>query len=283
MEFNVNDIKTLREKTGAGILDCKKALAESNGDIAKAEKLLKEWGLAGVEKRAGRATNEGRIFISGDSKKMALVEIDCETDFVARNADFIKQGQKIADTCFEKNWSEPNPEIENMVKDIASVIKENITLKAVKLVTADADEYLNSYSHNGTIGTVVKAKVSKAEISSNPEVTDLLHKLAIHVASFNPLFLSPAHADKNWIKEQEEIFHKQTENDEKMKSKPANVIEGIVKGKVNKLLSEICLLEQGYVYDEKQKVSAVLADFGKKHDCEIAITDFVYIKVGVSN
>lgn len=282
MEFNVNDIKTLREKTGAGILDCKKALGESAGDLAKAEKLLKEWGLAGVEKRAGRATNEGRIFTAGDNKNIALVEIDCETDFVARNVDFISHGKKIAEACVKNNWSAPNAEIEAMVKDIASVIKENITLKAVKLVSAGSDEFLSSYIHNGTIGTVVKVKNSNSDNAKSAEFVDMLHKLAIHVASFNPLFLSPDNADKAWVKEQEEIFLKQTQNDEKMKSKPANVLEGIVKGKVNKLLSEMCLLEQGYVYDEKQKVSAVLADYGKKTGCTISITDFVYIKVGVN-
>jgi elongation factor Ts len=102
MEIKTNDIKLLREKTGAGMMDCKKALTEANGDIHGAEKLIKEWGLAGVEKRSGRATNEGRIFIAKDSSGAAALEINCETDFVARNDDFISNGNKIVAFAWQR-------------------------------------------------------------------------------------------------------------------------------------------------------------------------------------
>ena len=116
MDIKATDIKNLREKTGAGMMDCKKALTEAAGDFAGAEKLLREWGMAGVEKRAGRATNEGRIFIKGDDTRISLVEIACETDFVARNADFIASGDKMAALAFDKAYSEPVVELEEKVK-----------------------------------------------------------------------------------------------------------------------------------------------------------------------
>nr|MDA8408970.1 translation elongation factor Ts [Treponema sp.] len=126
MEIKASDVKNLRERTGAGMMDCKKALTEAGGDFAAAEKLLREWGMAGVEKRAGRATNEGRVFVKETAAMIGLVEVACETDFVARNADFIAAGEKMAGLVIERGWTGPNAELEAMVKDIASVIKENI-------------------------------------------------------------------------------------------------------------------------------------------------------------
>lgn len=281
MDIKASDIKELREKTGAGMMDCKKALVEAGGDPSKAEKLLKEWGLAGVEKRAGRATNEGRIFMAEASGTIALVEIACETDFVARNEDFIKAGDGMAKLVLSKGWDKPNAELENQVKDLASVIKENITLKRVVLVKAGAGEYLHSYMHGeGKIGVVVKAKADKADAFKNADVALFVHDVALHIAAFRPMFLEQSRVDAAWIKEQEEIFQKQVEGDEKMKGKPANVVQGILKGKLNKLMSDICLLDQGFVKDEKQKVSAVMASVGKAAGAALSLVDYVYVRVG---
>ncbi len=281
MDIKASDIKLLREKTGAGMMDCKKALVEAEGDATKAEKILKEWGLAGVEKRAGRATNEGRIFISENAQNISILEISCETDFVARNEDFIKSGQEMADLCLKNSWDKPTPELENRVKDMASIIKENISVKRVVLVKAGANEFLHSYMHGeGKIGVVVKAKSDKAEAFKNAEISGFFHDVALHIAAFHPSFLDQSKISPEWIKEQEEIFQKQIEGDEKMKGKPANVVAGILKGKVNKLMSDICLVDQGFVKDEKQKVSAVLAATGKAAGVSLAITDYVYVRVG---
>ena len=281
MEIKASDIKNLRERTGAGMMDCKKALVEANGEFAAAEKKLKEWGLAGVEKRAGRATNEGRIFIAESANAIAGIEIACETDFVARNEDFIAEGQKMASICLTKAYDKPNEELETMVKSLASVIKENITLKRVFLVTADAGEMLHSYMHGeGKIGVIVKAKSDKPEALASTEVSTFIHDVALHIAAFNPMFLDQSKVGPEWIKEQEEIFKKQVEGDEKMKGKPANVIDGILKGKLNKLLSDICLLDQGFVKDEKQKVSAVMASVAKAAGATLSIVEYVYFRVG---
>ncbi len=281
MDIKATDIKALREKTGAGMMDCKKALTEANGDFAAAEKLLREWGMAGVEKRAGRATNEGKIFVKEGPGKISMVEIVCETDFVCRNKDFISAGQKVVDTAFAKGYADGNAELEAMVKDIASVIKENIALKRVRLVAAGAGEYVHVYTHGeGKIGVVVKARSDKPEAFSNDKVKAFVHDVALHIAAFNPMFLDQSKPDKAWIKEQEEIFQKQVELDEKMKGKPEKVIQGILAGKLKKLMSEICLMDQGFVKDEKMSVTAAMAAVAKEAGCKLEIADYVYVKVG---
>ncbi len=281
MDIKASDVKSLREKTGAGMLDCKKALTEAGGEIAAAEKLLREWGMAGVEKRAGRATNEGRIFMKESPGAITLVEIACETDFVTRNEDFKSAGAKIAAIAHEKAYAAPNVELEGMVVDIASVIKENITLKRVCRVVAGTNEYVHAYSHGeGHLCVVVKARADKTEAFDNAAVTAFVHDIALHIAAFNPTFLDETKPAADWIREQEEIFAKQVELDEKMKGKPALVIQGILKGKLKKLMSEICLLDQGFVKDEKVSVAETMKNVAKQAQCKLEIADFVYMKVG---
>jgi len=279
MDIKASDIKTLREKTGAGMMDCKKALTEASGDDSKAEKLLKEWGLAGVEKRAGRATNEGRIFVHESAGKVSLVELACETDFVARNDDFIKFGKGIAEKF---HGGAATASLEEEVKGIASVIKENISLKRAETVTASAGEMLHSYTHgDGRIVVVVKLRSDKPEALGKPELSSFAHDLALHIAAFSPLFLDETKIPETYKAEQKEIFKKQVEGDEKMKGKPEKVIEGILAGKMKKLLSDICLVDQGFVKDEKQSVAKVLADTGRAVGATLSVADFLYVKVGV--
>lgn len=283
MDIKASDIKSLREKTGAGMMDCKKALVEAEGEFALAERKLKEWGLAGVAKRSGRPTNEGKIFIAENEDAIAMVEIACETDFVCRNDDFIKGGEEMAKNCLLKGYSKVNEELETIVKDMASIIKENISLKSVTLVKAKASEYIHAYVHGeGKLAVVVTVKADKPETFKIPEVTAFVHDLALHIAAFNPMFVDQSRIGADWIKEQEEIFKKQVEGDEKMAGKPANVIEGILAGKLKKLLSEICLLDQGFVKDEKQTVKNMMASIGKAAGTELSVVDYVYVKVGAN-
>jgi elongation factor Ts len=283
VDIKASDIKDLREKTGAGMMDCKKALTEANGDPAGAEKILREWGMAGVEKRAGRATNEGKVFLKEIPGKISLVEIACETDFVCRNADFIAAGAKVVETAFAKAYDKPVPELEDQVKDIAAVIKENIALKRVRLVTAGPGEYLHAYVHGeGTLAVIVKARSDKPEAFSNDKVKAFVHDMALHIAAFNPMFLDQSKPSPEWIKEQQEIFQKQVELDEKMKGKPEKVIQGILAGKLKKLMSEICLLDQGFVKEEKTPVAQAMAAVAKEAGAKLEIADFVYIKVGAA-
>ena len=281
MEIKAAEVKALREKTGAGMMECKNALIECEGDFAKAEKLLKEKGLAAVEKRADRATNEGKVFVKVLPGKAILVEISCETDFVARNDDFIKLGDVIIERAAAKGYTEANDELAGMVTDLATKIRENMGLKRVKVVPAADNESLTSYIHgDGKIGVVVKMRADKKEALADAAVKAFAFDIALHIAAFNPMALDRSKIDAAHIAEQEDIFRKQLQGDEKMQGKPAAVLENVLKGKVNKYLSDICLLDQGFVKDEKQSVSKVIADLGKQVGAKLEIAEYVYFRVG---
>lgn len=281
MEIKASDVKALREKTGAGMMECKNALVQCEGDFAKATKLLKEKGLAAVEKRGDRATNEGKVFIKIVGRTAVLVELASETDFVARNPEFITLGGVVADRALEKGYTEPNVELAGMVSDLATKIRENMGLKRLQVVKAAANEYMTSYIHgDGAIGVLVKLSADKAEALADERVKTFAFDLALHIAAFNPLALDRSKVDPALLAEQEDIYRKQMDQDEKMKGKPAGVIDGILKGKVNKYLSDICLVDQGFVKDEKLSVAKVLEDLGKQAGAKLAIVDFVYFRVG---
>jgi elongation factor Ts len=281
MAVSAAEVKSLREKTGAGMMECKNALTSTQGDFAQAEKLLKEKGLAAVEKRAGRATNEGKIFIKIKDRTAALVELASETDFVARNPEFIALGGNIADRILEKGYTEPNEALNGMVGELAAKIRENMSLKRMRVVKAAANEYLTQYIHgDGAIGVVVKMGADKEGIYETEEAKAFAFTLALHIAAFNPLALDKSPVDPVFLKEQEDIFRKQMEGDEKLAGKPQQVLDNILKGKVNKYLADICLLDQGYVKDEKITVAQALADCGKQLGAKLTVHDYVYFKVG---
>jgi len=282
-DISASDVKKLRDKTGAGPMECKNALVSTNGDFAAAEKILKEKGLAALEKRVGRATNEGKVFvkIKGDGSAAVLVEMNAETDFVARNPDFIALGGVIADKALENGISAPNDELSGMVQELATKIRENMGLKRLCLVKASSNENLVQYIHgDGNIGVVVKCESDKPEIFKNEDVKAFIFSLALHIAAFNPVAIDRTKVDQSWLKEQEEIFKAQMDKDEKLKGKPENVLAGILQGKVTKYLSEICLLEQGYVKDEKITVGKAIEECAKKAGAKLTLIDYVYFKVG---
>jgi elongation factor Ts len=282
-EISAADVKKLRDKTGAGPMECKNALVSTGGDFAAAEKILKEKGLAALEKRVGRATNEGKIFIKikDDGTQAILVELVAETDFVARNPDFVVLGGVIAEKALNEGITEPNDTLNAMVTELATKIRENMGLKRLCLVRASANEYLTKYIHGeDKIGVVVKCESDKPEIFKDEEVKAFIFSLALHIAAFNPVAVDRSKIDQNWLKEQEEIFAKQMEQDEKLKGKPENVLKGILQGKVDKYLKEICLLDQGYVKDEKITVAKAVEECAKKAGAKLGISGYVYYKVG---
>ena len=285
-EISAADVKRLREKTGAGMMECKNALVEKSGSFEEAEKLLKEKGLAALEKRSGRATNEGKVFIKvTDSNSAAvLVELSSETDFVARNPDFIALGETIAARALEKGFTGPNEELNGLVTGLATKIRENMGLKRLTLVKAGANEYLTRYIHgDGNIGVVVICDSDKPEIFNSEDVKAFVFSLALHIAAFNPLALDKSKIDQAWLKEQEGIFRAQMEGDEKfgkMKEDKPEQFEKILQGKITKYLSEICLLDQGYVKDEKLTVAQALSEYGKKFGAKLNVNNYIYYKVG---
>ena len=281
MGITAAEVKALREKTGAGPMECKNALNECGGDMAQAEKRLKEKGLAAAEKRADRATNQGRITIKTAGARTALVETTTETDFVARNPEFIALGEALAARALEKGYNAPNDELNGLVKELATKIRENMALKRVALIEAGANELVESYIHgDGAIGVAVIVAADKAEALATEAARAFAHDLALHVAAFNPVSLSKDKIPAAAQSEQEAIFSKQMEGDEKLAGKPANVLEGILKGKINKWLSEICLLDQGFVKDDKLTVAKALAEAGKAAGGVLSIREFLYFRVG---
>ena len=171
MEIKAADVKALRDKTGAGMMECKKALAETNGDAAAAEKLLKEKGLAAVGKRADRETGEGRVFIKIEGNKAAICELTCETDFVAKNEDFIKIGNDIVSTVIAKGYTEITQDLSDMLLDLATKIRENMTIRRLELVEIPANRTASGYVHSdGKTGvvTVVTAEPVNSALSYQP-------------------------------------------------------------------------------------------------------------------
>ncbi|GMO26448.1 MAG: translation elongation factor Ts [Termitinemataceae bacterium] len=284
MAITAADVKKLREETGAGPMECKNVLTETNGDFEKAVKILKEKGLAAAEKRADRATNNGRVSIKVKDNTAVLVELSSETDFVARNPEFIELGGQIADKVFEKGSDKLDAilaDLNEMVKDLATKIRENMSLKRVEVVKAEANDYLASYIHgDGVIGVVVRLNADKPGIFNNEDAKNFAVSLAMHVAAFNPLAVSSSNVDPSSLTEQKEIFKKQMEADEKLKGKPEKVLDGILQGKVKKYLSEICFLDQAYIKNDKITVAQALAEEGKKAGTTFTIASYKSFRVG---
>ena len=277
MGIQASDVKKLRDKTGAGMMECKKALQEAGGDYEKAEKILKELGLAAAAKRSGRATEEGRIFTRVDDNKAGILEVSCETDFVARNKDFIGLGEQILTKVMNENLTSVNDELETMVTDEISKIKENISIRRFETMSIGESELVVEYIHGeGRIGVLVKASVEKPEMKADEKVKAFVFDCALHIAAFNPKYLSADSVDESYMKEQEEIFTVQAKN----LGKPENVVQGIVKGKLNKHLTEICFLKQGFVKDDKQSVEAVMKQASKEVGGKIDIIEYTYYSVG---
>ncbi len=276
MSIKAADVKKLRDITGAGMMDCKKALVDADGDFKKAEKHLKELGLAAAAKRSNRATDNGRIFTRITDSKAIVVEIACETDFVAINKDFIDLGNNMIDVIIEKGYSAINDELESMVKDLISVIKENMSLKKVTVTDLTENQVATDYIHGpGTIGVIMVLEVEDAAKITD-SVKELAFDLALHIAAFNPIYQDKSSIDPEYLKEQTEIFEKQVEG----LGKPANVVENIVKGKLNKHFTEICFLQQKFVKDDKISVEKALANLSKEIGTTCKVVNYSYNKVG---
>lgn len=281
MAISAQDVKKLRDITGAGMMDCKKALTQANGDFAQAEKILKEMGLAAVAKRQDRATENGRVFVKTDGKKAVLLSLSCETDFVAKNKDFEKLGEDICSVVLEKGYTAVNDELHQMVNDLIAIIKENMALE--KLVVVDVASYAATYIHGeGAVAVLVNLSSDKPEIFQEEDVKVLSHDLALHAAAFKPQFLNAESIDKAYEEEQRGIFLAQVEQDEKLKSKPEKVKSGIVNGKMQKLYSEICFEDQKFVKDDSKSVKEAIAEVAKKHDAKISIVNYYVFQAGVN-
>ncbi len=279
MDIKASDVKALRDKTGAGMMECKKALQHCNGDAAEAEKYLKEKGLAAVEKRADRATSEGIILVQNTDKNAVMIEMTCETDFVAKNDEFIAVGNDIAKTALDNGITEITEDLNAKMLDLATRVRENMGLSKLINIKAEDDEYISKYIHSDKkTGVVIVLKADKPEIFNNQEVKDFAYDCCLHAAAFVPLYVTRDDVDANYLKEQEEIYRGQVAD----MDKPENVKEGIVKGKINKHLSEICFMDQAFVKDDKLSVTKKMAEVGKAAGGKLTLSKLVIYQLGVN-
>ncbi len=278
MAITAADVKKLRDITGAGMMDCKKALAEADGNMEQAEKILKEMGLAAVAKRQDRATENGRVFAKVAGNKACLLELSCETDFVAKNEQFKALGEEMCDVVLAKGYTEANDELKGMVDGLIATIKENMTLKRLELVEIPESGYAATYIHGeGSVAVLVVFKADSVAIYENEAVKEFTHDCALHVAAFKPQFLNTASVSKEYEEEQLSIFRAQVA----AMDKPEKVLEGIVRGKLNKLYSEICFLNQNFVKDDSMSVEKKMAEVSKAAGGKLEIVSFKYYQAGV--
>lgn len=276
MEIKASDVKALREATGAGLMDCKKALTEANGDAKEAEKILKEKGLAAVAKRAERATSEGRIFVRTQDKKVALIEVTCETDFVASNADFIAAGEKLLDITFANGYTQVEQAHKDVLLDLATKTRENMTVAKVSVINIPDNAVAETYVHsNFKTASAVVIKGSTAD-----SVKQFAHDCCLHLAAFTPAYIYQKDVPQAYIDEQTEIFKTQMDQDEKMASKPANIKENILKSKVAKHIAEICFVDQMFVKDDKVSVAKKLEEVSKAAGAQLEFGEIVLDVLG---
>ena len=260
MDIKASDVKALREKTGAGMMECKKALVETNGDADAAEKLLKERGLAAAAMRADRATAEGRLFVRQENNKIYVVEMTCETDFVAKNADFVALGEKMLDVTIAKGYTKVEDEHNKMLEDLKVSIRENMNVSKVEVIDIPAGATGSFYVHSDKkTGAVVVINGSEAEAVKN-----FAYDCCLHIAAFTPSYVKAEDVPQSYIDEQKEIFVAQMKEDPAMAAKPENVKAGILQGKIKKHLAEICFVDQAFVKDDKVTVAKKMEQIGKE-------------------
>lgn len=286
MNISVESLKALREKTQAGMLDCRKALAEAAGNLEDAEKLIMEWGLAQATKRADKATPEGRVGLMASKQCATLVALSCETDFVAKNEQFISVTNAIAEK-FHHATTERLAEAEvsalELVKDLERRMKERILLSGHAKLEAGPGEYLDAYLHGeGTIGAAVRVR-----IEPYPAMEDLaadlasgIHDLCLQIAAGEPEYVSKQSVPGEVLKKLEEEFAEEVESDPDLRGKPLKVLAGIVGGKLAKKLSRLCLLEQRFIKDETKTVARHVEEIEKKAGVRLEITGFARLALG---
>ena len=253
-----------------------KALQDANGSVAEAEKILKEKGLAAMAKRSDRATGEGRIVIKQEGNKIAMVEVTCETDFVANNADFGATADKAAEITLAAGTDEITAEHKAIIDTIAIKFRENMAVRRSAFVEVGANAVAGTYVHSDKkTGAIVVV-----EGSTSDEVKAFAKDCCLHLAAFTPTYITKDEVPQSYIDEQKEIFTAQMNADEKMASKPQNVKDGILNGKINKLLAENCFVDQPFVKDDKVTVAKKLEEVGKAAGAKLSFGKIVLFVLG---
>ena len=283
MAFTAKDVAALREKTGCGMMDCKKALTASSGDMDAAIDFLREKGLAAATKKAGRIAAEGMAYSYVDGSVGVAVEVNAETDFVAKNADFQAFVKTVAETVAAVNPADMDAllaaqavghdmSVEDLRKEKVLTIGENIKIRRFQRY----DGVVVSYIHmGGKIAVLVKFDTS-AEVAAKAEFQEYAKNIAMQIAAVNPLYLNSSVVPADVIEHERKIATEQAAST----GKPANVIEKMVDGKIKKYFKEVCLVEQEYVKDNKLSIQQYTDSVAKELGGSIAIVDYVRFEKG---
>ena len=278
--FTAKDVKDLREKTGCGMMDCKKALTQSDGDMEKAIEFLREKGLAAAEKKASRIAAEGIVdaYVAADGSVGSLIEVNSETDFVAKNADFRGFVATLAKIVADENptdvdalkalkYTDSDMNVEEMLREKILTIGENLTIRRFARYEGGVVSYIHG---EGRIGVLVKAEGDVA----NAEAHEAARDAAMQIAAINPLYLNKESVPAEDVEHEKSIIIAQIKEDPKNASKPDNIIEKMVGGKINKFFDQNCLLLQEFVKNPDLKVGQYLESKGVK------LVDFVRFEKG---
>ena len=285
-------VKELREMTGAGMMDCKKALTATEGIMDKAIEFLREKGLATAQKKAGRIAAEGlcKTVVADDGKKAVVVEVNAETDFVAKNEKFQNYVAEVAaqalntaaegiESFMELPWAlDTTKTVREALAGQIAVIGENMNIRRFQQMKED-NGFIASYIHmGGKIGVLVDVATDVI----NDDIREMAKNVAMQVAALKPLYTSRSEISEEYIAHEKEILLAQIKNDPKESQKPEKVIEGMINGRINKELKEICLLDQVYVKaeDGKQTVGEYVKQVAKANNANIAIKGFVRYETG---
>lgn len=288
MAISASMVKELREATGAGMMDCKKALTQTNGDMEKAIEFLREKGLAAAQKKSGRIAAEGlvNVYVSEDSTVGAIVEVNSETDFVAKNEDFqnyvfevCKQASQsnasnIEDFLAEKWVEDNNKTVKDILLEKIAVIGENLNIRRFARYNSQ-DGIVVSYIHGaGRIGVLLELTTS----IKNDEVLEVGKNIAMQIAAISPKYISRDEVSNDYIEKEREILKQQAINENP--NKPEQIIDKMIIGRLNKQLKDICLLDQSYVKDGDLTVSKYLEKTSKEVGSTITIKRFERFETG---
>ncbi len=278
-------VKTLRMKTNAGMMDCKRALEEAEGDMERAVDILRKRGIAKAESRAGRSANEGLVasYIKPDRHLGVLVEINSETDFVARTEEFRTFSEQVAEYLGESESSEeafvkePDKPIKDKLLELISKTGENISIRRFTRVSLNSEGVLTSYIHAGSkLGSLVEVRCETEGVADEPELQTLARDLAMQVAASSPIAVSREDIPSDRIDREKSIYREQAATE----GKPEKVLDRIVAGRLEKYYQEACLVEQSFIKDPDQTVGDLLSAKGEKLGEGISVGRFARFMLG---
>ncbi|HQF41507.1 MAG TPA: translation elongation factor Ts [Ignavibacteriaceae bacterium] len=286
MAITAAQVNELRQKTGAGMMDCKKALTEANGDFEKAIEILRKKGASVASKRAEKSANEGIVVtkVSDDNRKASMIEVNCETDFVAKSEDFVKLAKAVVESAYKaessdsKQLLESDKALNNMLVDVMGKVGEKVEVSRVLTLNAE-NGLIIDYIHMGSkLGVLVKFDNVPAK---NDELVELGKNLAMQVAAMNPLCVYREEVPSATIEKEIDIYKELARKE----GKPENILEKIATGKLNKFYAENCLFEQTYIKDStsSKTISNLMDEYNKKNDTQTKIGMFKRFHLGDEN